>query len=273
MKLILSLLILLTTLSLFAQNLVTGTLKDAETGNPIAYANIGIAHRNVGTVSGELGKFEFEIPLIMETDSVKLSCIGYKTKSILAKEFSSQLSKNPVVTLIPDITELKEVVVKSNKLKQKRVGNKTKSKLLRGGFRYASLGHEIGTKINIKNRPTYVMKFHTNIVSNTNETMKFRMNFYDIKKGIPNKKIFHENIIFQIEIKEGPFTLDLTEYNILINKDFYCTIELIENQKPDDFLFFSAGILANKMIYRLTSHGEWEKIGAIGIGFNVTVEH
>ena len=158
-------------------------------------------------------------------------------------------------------------------MKEKVVGNKTKSGKFRGGFRNATLGHEVGVKIRIKDNPTYVKKFHTNVTSNTDTDMKYRMNFYNMKNGLPNEKIVKENIIFPINIKEGEFTLDLEKYNISVEEDFYCTIELIENQKPEDEMFFSAGFLGKKMAFRLTSQGEWDKIGAVGVGFNFTVEY
>lgn len=235
--------------------------------------NIGIAKKNIGTVSNSYGKFDLEIPTDLENDTIKLSSIGYQPKSMLAKDFLSNLKTNPIIKLIPDITELSEVVVTSKKLKEKIVGNKTKSGKFRGGFRNATLGHEVGIKIKIKDSPTYIKKFHTNVTSNTSETMKFRMNFYNIKDGLPDEKIVKKNVIFSINIKEGEFTLDLEKYNIAVEEDFYCTIELVENQKSNDEIFFSAGFLGNIMAFRLTSQGEWDKSGTVGVGFNYTVKY
>jgi hypothetical protein len=250
-----------------------GTIKDSETDNPIPYVNIGIVKKNIGTVSDPGGKFNLEIPSDLKNDTVILSSIGYQSKSMLLKDFLSDLKTNPIIGLLPEITELNEVVVTSKKLKEKIVGNKTKSGKFRGGFRNATLGHEVGIKIKIKDSPTYIKKFHTNVTSNTSETMKFRMNFYTIKDGLPKEKIVKENIIFSINIKEGEFTLDLEKYNIMVEEDFYCTIELVENQKSDDEIFFSAGFLGNTMAYRLTSQGEWDKSGTVGVGFNYTVKY
>jgi hypothetical protein len=224
-------------------------------------------------VSNANGQFEFEIPAELENDSIKLSSIGYQPLSMLVKDFLTILKTKPTIKLIPDITELNEVVVTSEKLKEKIVGNKTTSGKFRGGFRNASLGHEVGIKIKIKNSPTYIKKFHANVTSNTSETMKFRMNFYNIKNGLPNKKIIRENIIFLINVKEGEFTLDLDKYNIIVEEDFYCTIELIENQKADDEIFFSAGFMGKTMAYRVTSQGKWDKSGAVGVGFNFTAKY
>ena len=260
-------------ISLLAQNATKGIIIDAETDEPIPYVNIGIVKKDKGTVSTEEGKFEFEIPSKLMNDTIKLSSIGYQPKSMLAKEFAATLKENPIINLLPVITELDEVVVTNKKLKEKILGNKTKSKKMKGAFSYAVAGNEVGIKVKIKDSPTYIKKFHANVVSNTSEKVKFRLNFYDIKDGIPNEKIVKENIIFSVKVKEGQFTLDLEKYDIVVEEDFYCTIELLENQKQEEEVFFSAGLLGNTMAYRYTSQGEWTKSSTVAIGFNYTVEY
>lgn len=260
-------------LSLFGQNTAKGTINDSETESPIAYVNIGIVNKNIWTVSDADGNFELEIPLELEKDSIRLSSIGYRPKSMIAKDFITMLKTSPVVKLLPDITELNEVVVTSKKLKEKVLGNKTESEKFRGGFRNSTLGYEVGIKIKIKDSPTYIESLHANVTSNTSESMKFRLNFYNIKDGFPNKKIVKENIIFPINVKEGEFTLDLDKYNIVVDDDFYCTIELIEDQEQDEEIFFSAGFLGNTMAFRETSQAEWRKTGMVGIGVNLTVKY
>lgn len=273
MNLIPTIVICLFSCSLFAQNKVWGVVKDSETKNPIPYVNIGIVKKNVGTVSNNEGKFNLEIPSMFENDTIKLSSIGYQSKSILVKNFLSNLKADSIVELLPDVTKLKEVVVVSKKLKGKILGTKTKSRMFGNGFSNAPLGCEFGSKIKIKNSPTYVKKFHAYVSSNTSVTTKFRLNFYNIKNGFPHEKIVTDNIIFSIGVKEGKFTLDLEQYNIMVEEDFYCTIELIENQKPDEEIFFSAKLLGRTTAYRWTSQAEWEKNGKIGVGFHYSVKY
>lgn len=247
---------------------VQGTVLDSETNEPIPYANIGIPKKNHGTVSDLNGKFELTITEKHLNDSIRISSIGYKPRSILAQD----LLQSTTVFLPPQIMELKEVLVTSKKLKERVIGNTTKSKSLRGGFKNASLGHELGIFFNNGKKSTLIKSFQTNIVSNTDQDMRFRLNFYNADGGMPHEKIVAQNIIFSIDNPGGMFSLDLSSYNIMIQEDFFCTLELVENQDPGDVIFFSAGLLGNKLIYRETSHANWEKIGILGIGFNLTVE-
>jgi len=61
--------------------MVVGTVKDSETKKPIPYVNIGIVKKNIGTVSDSEGKFDLKFPMTLENDTIKLSSIGYKSKS------------------------------------------------------------------------------------------------------------------------------------------------------------------------------------------------
>lgn len=119
-----------------------------------------------------------------------------------------------------------------------------------------------------------ITKLHANVTSNTSEKLKFRLNLYDIEKGLPNEKLINQNIIFSIDTKEGGFTLDLSEYDIVVEDDFFLTEELIENEgNKESEVFFSAGLLGNATVTRLTSQAEWEKLGSVGIGFSVTAKY
>ncbi len=189
----------LLSLTSFSQNLAKGIIRNSENHKIIPYVNIGISKKNIGTISNEEGKFELEIPLDLENDTITFSSIGYKSKSIPVKLLLTNLKLRPFIELLPEIIELKEVVVKNKALKEKIIGNKSKSKAKR--FSNAQLGEEIGIKIEIKSSPTYIKKFHTNIVLNEGQGMKFRMNFYNIKNELPNKKIVKDNIIFKIDVK------------------------------------------------------------------------
>ncbi|NMH86909.1 carboxypeptidase-like regulatory domain-containing protein [Flavivirga algicola] len=273
-KVLLVALFLFTTLVTFGQNTADGVVKNAQTNEPIPYINIGILNRDKGTVSNENGEFTLKIPNEFINDTIKISSIGYESRIFIANEFIKTLKENKNISLLEKVIELNEVVVSNKKLKEKVIGNKTKSKMMRGGFRNAELGNELGIKIKVKKSPIHLTKFHANVTSNTGEKMKFRLNLYDIEKGLPNNKLTNQNIIFSVDAKEGGFTLNLSEYNIIVEDDFFLTIELVENKgNKENEVFFSAGLLGNATVTRLTSQAEWKKLGSVGIGFSVTAEY
>tara|TARA_R110002167_G_scaffold186520_1_gene387607 strand:+ start:194 stop:1015 length:822 start_codon:yes stop_codon:yes gene_type:complete len=273
MKSIFTITILLFTSSIFSQKVVSGTVVDSETNETIPYVNIGILKQSLGTVSNESGKFEFEVKDDFMKDTIKVSSIGYKTISLVASDFIEKMKVNAVLPLTADVTELSEVTITARQLKEKVLGNKARSKSLKLGFSVNELGNELGIKINIKNNPTFLKSFNTHIVTNTNTSLKYRLNIYSIKNGLPDKKIVNENIIFPIDVEKGDFSLNLEKYRIYVEDDIYCTIELIETPNEDDDIGFSGSLFGHAMIVRTTSQAEWEKVGTIGVGFNCTVKY
>jgi len=275
MKLSTLILCCLFSFSAFGQTKVNGIILNATTMDPIPYVNIGILNKKKGTVSNKFGEFTLESPVEYINDTIKISSIGYEPKIFILRDFIEKLKENNAIKLLEKVTELNEIVISNKKkLKEKILGNKTKSKIMQGGFSNAELGNELGIKIKIKKSPTYITKFHTNVTSNTGREMKFRLNFYDIEKGLPKKKLINKNIIFSIDSIEGLFTLDLTEYDIVVDNDFYLTVELVgNNENKEGEVLFSAGLLGNATVTRWTSQTEWEKLGSIGIGFSVTAEY
>lgn len=273
MKSIFTITVLLFTCSIFSQKVVSGTVVDSETNETIPYVNIGILKQSLGTVSNESGKFEFEVKDDFMKDTIKVSSIGYKTISLVASDFIEKMKVNAVLPLTADVTELSEVTITARELKEKVLGNKARSKSLKLGFSVNELGNELGIKINIKNNPTFLKSFNTHIVTNTNTSLKYRLNIYSIKNGLPDKKIVNENIIFPIDVEKGDFSLNLEKYRIYVEDDIYCTIELIETPNEDDDIGFSGSLFGHAMIVRTTSQAEWEKVGTIGVGFNCTVKY
>lgn len=272
-----STILIFTTLSAdsFGQKTYEGTVKDKLTNENIGYVNIGIVNKNIGTVSDSEGKFKISIPEQKNDDSIRLSIVGYKFLQFKVSDFKILIATDNEIKLEEEITQLSEVVVSSKKLKTKKKGNGTESKKFRGGFTDSELGNELGIIINIKKRPTYIKDFNAFIVENTSDSMKFRLNFYDVKKGMPGDKIIKEQIVFPIRTKTGKFTFDLSQYNIVMIDDFFVSLELVENfgRKSKKGILFSAGFFGSPFITRETSQGTWKKYKAISLGFNLTTEY
>lgn len=260
------------TLITFGQNSFKGNLKDNTTKEPLAYVNIGVIGKNIGTVSDMNGNFEIKLPEANNSDTLKMSMIGYESLIFTVSDFKKKIANNPNLLLIPKTMELKEVVISARELKEKVLGNKTESKTMTGGFTSNELGNEVGIVIKIKRSPTYIKQFCASIASNKYDSLKFRLNFYDLKDGMPDQRINNQNIIVTSNIREGKLIVDLSKYDIIMDDDFFVSLEWIENL-GENGLYFSVGLLGSPIISRHTSQGNWEKIGAVSLGFNVTAKY
>ena len=87
--------------------ILTGRVLDAETGEPIPLAHVGIAQRAIGTTSGFDGRFELKLPAQVRDAPFSISCIGYTTYRVPL----SQYRDGATIPLVRSVTGLAEVVV------------------------------------------------------------------------------------------------------------------------------------------------------------------
>jgi len=115
--LILPFLFLLAGLS--AQNTLTisGSLKDAQTGETLIGATIEAVGLGKGNVSNEYGFYSFTVPVNRDSVRLRFSYLGYQTTFRTVK--SQQKSLKLDVTLVPEGSVISEVVISANGLEEK----------------------------------------------------------------------------------------------------------------------------------------------------------
>jgi len=256
-----------------AQTSIIGLVLDSLTQEPLPYVNIGLQNKNIGTVSDEEGYFEFEVDAQKNNqDTLRFSMIGFEPKSYVLEDY---LKQNLIeVTLAEETTALEEVILTSaqKNYKTKILGNKTTSKAIYAAFTSNKLGNEMGFIVRARKDPMILKKFNISLVENDYGPIKFRLNLYDVFNGIPNETILKENIFIETDISSGIVSLDLTPYEIVIDQDFFITIEWIEDLGPGK-LFFSGGFFGAPLYAREVSQGTWSKVGVASVGMNVEVRY
>ncbi len=116
--------ILLLSVLVFAQEsddsqVVKGKVVDAASGNPVAYANIGIVETLHGTASDAEGNFLLKIPASMTAKNIYFSVVGYKNRQFpVQKLFGQQLS---VVKLQPQSYDVGDVDVEAQNMVIQRI--------------------------------------------------------------------------------------------------------------------------------------------------------
>jgi len=268
-KTLLTFLLSMAPIFLLAQTF-SGQIIDAKTNTSLAYVNIGVVGKNIGTVSSPDGTFSLGLSPNLDPAELKISMVGYESLSFSVSEFKKKIKDNPKISLSPTSVELDEVVVMPKFTETIILGNTTTSTNFSAGFSIDSLGKEAGVKIKLKKkyRPAQILKFRTSIASSDYDTIRFRLNFYDLKRGKPTEKIVQENIIVTSTVKSGVIEVDLEDYQILVEDDFCVTLEWIENLWGKN-LNFSSRLGGAKFIYRHTSHGTWQDFRIFSLGFNV----
>ena len=258
--------------NLFAQNNFQGIVADLDTKEPLAFVNIGVVNKNIGTVSDPDGFFSLSLNESIKEENIRFSMIGYKNLTQSISSFANEYKTGDTILLKPEVFTLSEIVLSDRKWTHKTLGNKTKSKSISAGFTNNELGNEIGVIISIKESPTVLerLKFHIN--ENQYDPLIFRVNIYSLKNGFPDKSLVYENIIVSTSKRSGHMKIDLTKYNIWVEGDFYIGLEWIQDL-GNKSLLFSADLFNEPVISRQTSQGDWNHVKGLGLGFNVDVKH
>jgi hypothetical protein len=257
---------------LHGQNKIAGSILDRESSLPIAYVNIGIVGKNVGTVSGRDGKFNLLIEPQLMNDSLLFSCIGFE--SLFVK--ISDITGNYMIHLKEKSYPISEVVVKPRRFSEQVFGITTVSERFSVGFGGRDPnGYEIG--LLMKNKKRAVLKNVTvNICKSTADSLFFRLNVYDAKKKNNFKNILTEQIYVRVskeEILEGRFKVNLEEKNITIDGDFLVSLEYVM-PFPNSTFFFCADRKLETYL-RTVSQGYWVTVGTqypVGISLSVVAD-
>src|SRR5690606_29510249 len=92
-----------------AQLQIAGKIIDTESKSPLAYVNIGIKHKNLGTVSKEDGSFIITVPHEYQSDSLTFSIVGYHESTSPIQDLVS--GKKPTIELKQKTTQLQDLVI------------------------------------------------------------------------------------------------------------------------------------------------------------------
>ncbi len=112
---------------------------------------------------------------------------------------------------------------------------------------------------------------HFNSFIDETDSLKFRVNLYDVVDGIPSKSINKKPIYFYGKTTDGSIILDISEMKIYIENDFFVSIELIENIGKKG-LFLKSAFLRSSSFYRIGIDENWVK-SKIDLGFWSEIEY
>ena len=137
------------------------------------------------------------------------------------------LKKN-AIQLTPATYEMEEIVVQEKALgKMKNLGYKLEKRGQSVGFGSTQLGTEIGGLIEIDRETIIYQAFFT--VNNTSEEeLLFRVNLYEFENGNPVRNLIPENVIIAAPKEPGTFSVNLTKYNIVTEKDVLLSLEWVK---------------------------------------------
>lgn len=252
--------------SVFSQS-QKGIVLSGETNSAIAYVNIGLIGRNIGTVSDESGNFTIKLDKEYDDDSLRFSMIGYNSRTFLVKSFKEDSVKK--VYLKPRVYNIQEVKVVYHRPKKIRLGTPVFSNDLRSGFSNNSLGSELGINLFVKRR-VKINDINLNVAVCTFDSVTYRLNIY---KSVNQSR--YENILtqpvyisFTKDMVDKVISFDLSKYSIIIEGDNIIALELYKDLGEGSLLFHTE-FFTGTTYHRKASEANWVKAaGAIGMYLN-----
>lgn len=228
---------------------------------PLAYVNVGIVGGNIGAVTNENGQFNLNLSAAKSEDTLRFSMIGYKSRSYLLIEISNV--SDLIVTLEESVIELKEVVIISEKNKNKEIGSKGISGFMQTGWGMRSFGGERGTKISVKKK-CKISEFHFYVSNNKYDSVLLRLRIRKLKNGLPDadSEFLSENIfIVDKSLQKGWRTKDISRYDIVLKGDAAITLELIKYwgkcEAEEECFNISMAVPGGTFYYKTTSFSKW----------------
>ena len=247
-----------------------GVVVNSITNEPLPYSNVGILNKNVGTVTDDNGAFKLDVSKMSPTDTIRISYIGYETIDILGLNADSEKA---IIRLKPREFQLPEVQIVNRKSKTFIEGNTVKWDRITYGYMSEQLGAEFGTLIKL-NKPALLGEIRFHIVKTTLDSLVLRVNVYDVVNGMPCNNLLKEPIIIRPTNVAGDVSIDLSEYNIVLEDDFVICLENFKKLGNNiSGIKISAGMFNDLSYQRLGSQGKWNKIRFkkinVGVGLNV----
>lgn len=254
------------------QIILTGSIIAAATGTPLPYASIGIPSGNRGTVSDYNGHFKLNLADTLMEHTVRISALGYQSKTYTVSALITALSGKPEIRLHEQVNALNEVNIIAKKRRTRIVGNTSQSKFFKVGFPFKDLGSEVGIQVSFGKKKVQLRSFNFNISEMRMDSCTFRLNIYGLKDGMPAENLLRQNIVKTIGNQPGPYTIDLESNHIVLDGTVFVSLEWIDGKTSSNkgMVFFSAGLLSSSY-HRKTTEASWVKFKGLGAAFNLKV--
>ncbi|MPM62785.1 hypothetical protein SDC9_109663 [bioreactor metagenome] len=249
--------------SIGAQQVFNGVVYEYGTNSVVPYAMIFAKGKDVGVVSDKNGKFSLVSDKIEALDSITITSLGYSKELIAVKDWKDGES----IFIRTNPFQINEALVTANRTKNIKIGITgagmkmlfvplfMKQELDKNDF----IGREVGVALKV-NRDCHVKKLNFFIALNKYDNVKLRALFYEMKDGRPGDLIVNKDIIFNVDIEKGWYSVDLIPYDIYLSKGQQIAVTLMTLDETNRNEFFIYGrLLKNPGLFRRDrALGEWD---------------
>lgn len=262
-------------LPIFKSQNVSGIVLNSSTKEEIPYVAVGIKGTSFGTLSNEKGVFSLD-GKFKEMDTLVFSGMGFQTEFIIYHQSTS--NKLDTVFLKEQNIVLPNIVVYAPLTNSSEIGfsktgaSRSVNFALSNGIN-KNVGSQIGKYFKF-DKATELQKFSFYLNENNFDTVKFRVNVFDIESNIPSNFLHSEEILLElVNAKAGWIQVDLSKYKIRVDKPIALCLEWIYGGKKGNKLTLpiSLPVFGSKHFYKYGSQNNWKVFGNMSTPMLLTV--
>ncbi|QJB32833.1 carboxypeptidase-like regulatory domain-containing protein [Chitinophaga oryzae] len=239
-----------------AQVSIKGSVVSAADGKPLPFVNIGIRHKNRGTVSREDGTFFIEIPSQQVHDTLTFSLVGYGTIGLPVKAVAA----NSRITLSEKPKQLNTVTIQAEKMVEAKFGIVKYRPLIHFTDRSTNQDDifEIAQLVRLDTIPSRITSVNLFIGETRKDSAVFRINFYRYDGNQPEGRVVEKSIIQTHAVQKGWLKFNLVNDVVYLKGDVVVGIEFMPSAEKTDPIAYELKLGgAAKSFVRTQSHGDW----------------
>ncbi len=241
-----------------AQTSLTGVVTVAGTEDRLSFVNIGIRHKNLGTVSRIDGTFSLSIPGQNEKDTLVFSMLGYEELLVPIRDIIGGGRKQFGLKAEP--ARLNTVTVSAGKLTERKFGITSHGALMHisDGSTNQDDIFEIAQLVKLDTLRSRLTSVNLYLNASREDSGTFRINFYRFDGSRPAERIIERSIIQKKKIQEGWLKFDLAEYGIYLKGTFVVALEFIPTKDKSSPIYYELKLGgSSKSFVRTSSQGDW----------------
>ena len=152
--------------------------------------------------------------------------------------------------------------------KTKRIGNKPRTGSANSSFDVVK-GDQVGIKMDAGKKTVQLLELNFTVNNMYRDSIPFKVNVYEYNEISVGDNYVKEDIISVIPKGKNQISVDLTPYNIKVNKDLLVAIEWLKTD-AGAYPSFAIGLF-NGGTYK-QENGRWKKVPVAGIDMSVIVK-
>jgi hypothetical protein len=163
------------------------------------------------------------------------------------------------------VYQLREVVVRPDDTRLEVLGKEKYRARMSVNFAIngkinQNLGSEVGRRFKVE-KPSRLEAFKFYVVANNFDTVRFRINVYDLKGGEPGDNLLKDNIIITLTGRQkGLVEVDLRPYDIRADEWLAVGVEWIYGSSGGSVLSLPIAmpVVGSKHFYKFGSRNKWK---------------